>query len=130
MISPVAATSFGRELPFTSEAPSIARGHLRRFAGDRSAALVEDAVLMVSELVTNAVAHGQPAITLHLRWRTDRLIVAVADLGEAPLACAVPRLQASGRGLVIVEALATRWGISQGRGGSGKQVWFELGGLS
>ena len=118
-------TSLRTELPFTSEAPSIAREQLRRFARNLRAATVDDAALMVSELVTNAVAHGQPEITLRLRLRPHRLTVAVADCGQAPLTCAMPPLQqASGRGLVIVDALAARWGVSQGR--VDNQVWFDV----
>jgi anti-sigma regulatory factor (Ser/Thr protein kinase) len=121
----VTPNSLCTELPFTFEAPSTAREQLRWFARNLRAATVDDAVLMVSELVSNAVAHGQPEVTLRLRLRPDRLTVAVADRGEAPLTCATPRLQqASGRGLVIVDALATRWGVSQGR--FDKQVWFDL----
>ena len=125
MHAQVTPTSLRTELPFTSEAPSIARDQVRRFARNLRAATVDDAVLMVSELVTNAVAHGQPEITLRLRLRPDRLTVAVADRGEAPLTCAMPPPeQTSGRGLVIVDALATRWGRSQGR--VDKQVWFDV----
>ena len=125
MDAQVTPTSLRTELPFTSEAPSIARERLRRFARHLRAATVDDAVLMVSELVTNAVAHGQPKITLRLRLRPDRLTVAVADRGEAPLTCTMPPLQQPfGRGLVIVNALATRWGVSQGR--VDKRVWFDV----
>ena len=128
MNSPVAPESFRAELPFRSEAPSIAREQLRRFARDLPDATVDDAVLMLSELVTNAVVHGRPEITLRLWLAADHLTVAVADLGEAMLVRAVPGLQqASGRGLVIVDALATRWGVSRAQGRAGKQVWFDLG---
>ena len=131
MESPVVATSthreLHRELPFTSAAPAIAREQLRRFVGNLPDATVDDAVLMTSELVTNAVLHGQPEITLWLRLETDRLTVAVTDLGDAILDCArPPPRQASGRGLVIVDALATRWGVNRTRGRLGKSVWFEL----
>ncbi len=121
----VTPTSLRTDLPFTSEAPTIAREQVRRFGRNLRAATVDDAVLMVSELVTNAVAHGRPEITLRLRLRPGRLTVAVADCGEAPLECATPSLrQTSGRGLAIVDALATCWGVSQGR--VDKQVWFDV----
>ena len=127
MDAQVTPTSLRTELPFTSEAPSIAREQLRRFARNLRAATVDDAVLMVSELVTNAVAHGQPEITLWLRLRPGRLTVAVADRGEAPLTCAMPPPQQPfGRGLVIVNALAARWGVSRSQGGVDKRVWFDV----
>lgn len=115
------------ELPFTTEAPSIAREQLRRVTRELPAAAVEDAVLMVSELVTNALVHGQPEITLYVRQWTDRITVGVADLSEATVACVPPGLdQTSGRGLVIVNALAARWGVSRSKGRIGKQVWFDI----
>ena len=123
-----APTAFRGELPFTSEAPSIARAHLRSFAHGVAAEALDDAVLMVSELVTNALVHGQPAIFLGLRQSTDRLSVAVDDFGTATVEMAAPvRGQVSGRGLIIVNALATRWGVSATETGPGKQVWFDVG---
>jgi anti-sigma regulatory factor (Ser/Thr protein kinase) len=117
------------ELPYTPEAPSTARSQLRLFAPNLEATTIEDALVMVSELVTNALLHGAPEITLHLWLSPDRLTVAVSDLGEA----AVPRIipspptsQSYGRGLWIVNALATRWGVSSNGGGMGKRVWFNL----
>ena len=127
MNTPLAPTFSRLDLPFTSQAPATAREQLRLFAGHLPDVTVDDAVVMVSELVTNALVHGRPEITLRLWLTADRLTVAVADLGESMLACAVPRLQqASGRGLIIVDALATRWGVSWPSRRVGKQVWFEL----
>jgi anti-sigma regulatory factor (Ser/Thr protein kinase) len=115
------------ELPFQSDAPSIARSYLRQFAAGMLPTPLDDAVLMVSELVTNALVHGRPEITLRLAFEHDRLTVAVGDSGEGRLTCAAPpQNQPSGGGLVVVNALATRWGVSRTRDQVGKQVWFEL----
>lgn len=127
MSTPLTPTFSRIDLPFTSQAPATAREQLRLFAGDLSDATVDDAAVMVSELVTNAVVHGRPEITLELWLTADRLTVAVGDLGEGMPASAVPRLrQGSGRGLIIVDALATRWGVSWPLKRGGKDVWFEL----
>jgi anti-sigma regulatory factor (Ser/Thr protein kinase) len=128
MNSRVTPTALRYELPFTVHAPSIAREHLRRFARAMPAAAADDAVVMVSELVTNAVSHGRPDITLRLQLGAEFLTVAVADRGAASFVYPAPHLHdTSGRGLTIVDALATRWGVSRCEGQVGKQVWFELG---
>jgi anti-sigma regulatory factor (Ser/Thr protein kinase) len=121
-----APISLRTDLPFTSKAPSVAREQLRGFASGVRPAIVDDAALMVSELVTNALVHGEPEITLRL-WRdADSLTVAVDDQGGAPLTHTVPPAdQEHGRGLVVVDTLAAHWGVTQNQG-DGKQVWFDL----
>lgn len=90
--------------------------------------LVDRAVLVVSELVTNAVVHTKGPLRLRLEWRQERLSVAVADR--------LPRLlrlagepgdleTEGGRGLLIVDQLASRWGV-QHRAEGGKVIWCEL----
>ncbi len=95
--------------------------------------------LLVSEMVTNAVLHsasGQADGTLLVRYELELaatagagigwLRVAVRDLGgpTMPRRCR-HRLESTGRrGLEIVEALASRWGV--GRHPRGRVVWFEL----
>jgi anti-sigma regulatory factor (Ser/Thr protein kinase) len=78
-------------------------------------------------LVTNAVVHGQPEISVRFWLCPERLTVAVADGGEAPLRCATAAAgHASGRGLVIVDALATRWGVGRSESRANNEVWFEM----
>lgn len=89
------------------------------------ASVVETAVLLTSELTTNAVLHarGEVAIRVEVVGRLVR--VEVTDHSSQTPALRVPRLDASGgRGLVLVEALSSRWGSRLVRGG--KAVWFEL----
>jgi anti-sigma regulatory factor (Ser/Thr protein kinase) len=83
------------------------------------------AELLVSELVTNAINHGRTTCLLELTATSTVLRAAVADDGGgAPqLRYAGPEAE-SGRGLAIVEALASRWGVEPTS--SGKVVWFEL----
>ncbi|GHB39168.1 hypothetical protein GCM10010377_32440 [Streptomyces viridiviolaceus] len=93
--------------------------------------IVEDAMLMVSELVTNAIIHGLPPAELRLSWVPDDgdgvLRVEVTDAGPArpagqPLDGIDP--DEHGRGEAIVHALATRHGIRVHSGGVTR--WAEL----
>jgi two-component sensor histidine kinase len=92
--------------------------------------MTETALLLVSELATNAIRHGAPPVRLSLRLNADRLRVEVADSSSA-----LPRLaqpgsdQPGGRGLQIVQQLAARWGSQVSGSRLGKTVWFELGGM-
>ncbi len=91
------------------------------------ARLADEVQLGVSELVTNAVRHAGTGVVVTLRLDTD-LLVEVRDdaAGSAPVAPAVPAAltATSGRGLHIVSAISSEWGV---RGDAdGKTVWFRL----
>ena len=87
---------------------------------------VEDAVLLlVSELVTNAVIHAHTDVDVILRLRPERVRVEVVD----DAAAYVQRRDAasgdqSGRGMALTEALAEAWGVDTLV--AGKSVWFEV----
>jgi anti-sigma regulatory factor (Ser/Thr protein kinase) len=86
---------------------------------------VETAVLLTSELATNAVLHAQGEVVVRVQVGPDLLTVTVTDTSPRTPALRTPRLDATGgRGLVLVEALSSRWGSRLVRGG--KAVWFEL----
>lgn len=78
----------------------------------------DDMLLIVSELVTNAIRHGRPLAsdgTVHVDWTvSDRgVAIEVTDGGNGvPLPVAASGQQEGGRGLAIVDALATRWGVA------------------
>jgi anti-sigma regulatory factor (Ser/Thr protein kinase) len=86
----------------------------------------EIAVLLVSELVTNALRHGQPPLWLGARTGRDGLRVEVHDgLGAAtPVLRDIRPDEPGGRGLRLVDALAGSWGATAD--GDGKVVWFLL----
>jgi serine phosphatase RsbU (regulator of sigma subunit)/anti-sigma regulatory factor (Ser/Thr protein kinase) len=89
--------------------------------------LVEPAALLVSELVTNAVVHVGADIRLRVQRLPEGVRVTVFDGSPDTVAArrrAVPPESPSGRGLLIVDNVADRWGVEPSR--SGKQVWFEL----
>lgn len=87
------------------------------------------AVLLTSELVTNAIRHGAAPVRLRAGVDARGLRVEVDDEARGTVA---PRRaapgDAHGRGLFLVETLADRWGCRAA--GSGKRVWFELARLS
>ena len=116
-------------LPHTLAAPALARRYLASRAAAWPAELLELVVLLTSELVTNAVVHGLGPVQLRLIDDGPRLRVEVSD-GETtslPLESRRPApVEASGRGLLIVDRLADRWGCRQRRTPPGKVVWFEL----
>lgn len=84
----------------------------------------DSVVLVCSELVTNVVLHGAGPVRLSIALRSDGVLVQVGDStpGRARLRAQGPGPQStSGRGLVIVEALSSQWGVlSEARS---KTVW-------
>jgi anti-sigma regulatory factor (Ser/Thr protein kinase) len=106
-------------------------------AGRRARRLIEDlasgrldagelsrAKLLVSELVNNAVVHGQGTITFRVDLNEDRLLVEVIDEGSG-FERAVREQddgRLGGRGLKLVEAESSRWGVHEGT----THVWFEI----
>jgi anti-sigma regulatory factor (Ser/Thr protein kinase) len=116
-------------LPHTVAAPGLARRYLRSIADGWPPQLFDAVVLLTSELVTNAVVHGQGPVHLLVHNDGDLVRVEVSDAapGElSPTPAAPPDGQESGRGLLIVGAVAHRWGCQPRRTPPGKTVWFEM----
>jgi anti-sigma regulatory factor (Ser/Thr protein kinase) len=85
----------------------------------------ETAVLLTSEIVTNAFLHGRSQTTLKLSATEERLRVEVGDDNTRLPRKAEPDREAlNGRGLAIVDMLAADWGADAHH--QGKVVWFEL----
>ncbi|MFD9003864.1 ATP-binding protein [Streptomyces sp. NPDC059582] len=88
--------------------------------------MTEDAVLLVSELVGNAVRHtGARVFGLRMRRRRGWIRVEVRDPSRG-LPCLMPvqELDISGRGLFLVDKLSDRWGVDLLP--RGKTTWFEM----
>jgi anti-sigma regulatory factor (Ser/Thr protein kinase) len=110
-------------LPRSTDAPRQARLLVRDLVSPER---VDDATLLVSELVTNAVKYGpeDEAIRLFIGHGEGRTRFTVHDLGLGPL----PEMRHAddpapgGHGLRLVDALADRWGVERGS----TRVWFEL----
>jgi GAF domain-containing protein len=91
---------------------------------------VGDAALVTTELVTNAVLHGEPPITLSVTRLDPGVRVGVRDTGRSlPMEVASTPQAMTGRGLSVVSAIASTWGVTPA-GGGGKVVWAEVGGPS
>ncbi len=94
--------------------------------------LVDEAEIVVSELVANAVRHATPLPdgTMRVKWKVRGTIVEidVTDGGGATSPRPAPRTvwSATGRGLRIVRSLAHEWGVLEDRGAV--TVWASLGG--
>jgi anti-sigma regulatory factor (Ser/Thr protein kinase) len=85
--------------------------------------LVDAAELLVSEIVTNAVLHAGTSIDLRCTLVDHSLLVEVDDGGgQLPSYRGYDSTVCSGRGLVLLEQLAERWGVIPTFGG--KTVWF------
>jgi len=112
-------------LPHDASAASTARRATEhRFAGVLTPRRRGDVALVVSELVNNAVVHGEGDIVVKLQLDGDVLRGEVIDDGggfEHEVRARGAR-DISGRGLLIVEALTSGWGIHEGT----THVWFEM----
>ena len=105
----------------------LARDHVRTacLAAAVDADVCDSAVLLASEVVTNAVIHGRGRVRLHVTADHDRVVVEVADdSAVVPAVRHAGEDATGGRGMAIVELLADRWGTRPTD--SGKVVWFEL----
>jgi serine phosphatase RsbU (regulator of sigma subunit)/anti-sigma regulatory factor (Ser/Thr protein kinase) len=90
------------------------------------AVLLDDAVLCASEAVTNALRHAGGLRAIRVAVGQTVLRVEVEDDEPGDLEVRHPDLDStSGRGLLIIDAVAHRWGVEPTEGG-GKAVWFEL----
>jgi anti-sigma regulatory factor (Ser/Thr protein kinase) len=91
--------------------------------------VIDDAVLVVSELVGNAVRHApaSAAGTLDVSWDVDEsgVRVCVGDPSDQPPRARVAREdETRGRGLMIVDAMSDDWGVE--RGVHGKRIWAHV----
>ena len=128
---PESADGLSLELRGGLEAAAAARRAL--VAGDGAIApeLREDVLLLMTELITNAVRHGaagpEETLGVDVRWRQDWVRVEVTD----PTTESRPRVTTSlnqhrsgGWGLFLVEQISERWGVRHTE--SGTSVWFEV----
>lgn len=114
-------------LTLSKDSARIARRAVEEALGGLGRAdLVDDTSLVVSELVTNGVLHARTDMTLTVEPIGDGIRVAVSD-GSPVLPRWHPSspVATSGRGLLLVERLSSKWGSERLTTG-GKVVWAEL----
>jgi len=113
------------ELPRELSASSRARKWLEgMYKAELETDELDTAKLLASELVNNAVLHGQGTIVLRADLDDNRLLVEVIDQGSG-FERGLDQTEfdkIGGHGLEIVETGASRWGVHQGT----THVWFEL----
>ena len=89
--------------------------------------VIDDASLLTSELLSNAIQHGTGVVELRVEAEEGRLRVAVHDQGdETPVVNHAGPASPRGRGMWIVQSIAHDWGTEANGGEPGKSVWFEL----
>ena len=115
-------------LPSDPKSVGVVRQRLTSVLAALPQARRDDALLAASEVVTNAVLHGDGPVVCRVWVGATTLRVEVADDGEAVPRISGVRAEADegGWGLRIVDVLATSWGVAPNRPGLGKTVWFEM----
>ncbi|MFI6451932.1 ATP-binding protein [Streptosporangium amethystogenes] len=131
-----------QRFPATTDQVRGARTFVADILGDDHP-LRDDAMLLTSELATNAVEHSArpihaeptgagtadttpPEFVVTVAFTPHGVVITVQDPGSAQIPCVrTPRPNATGgRGLLLVNELATRWGFH--RDPTGTVIWFEL----
>jgi anti-sigma regulatory factor (Ser/Thr protein kinase) len=89
---------------------------------------LDDAVLVANELVANAIVHAGTSAEIVLERRGIDLVVRVCDgTTSAPQLRASTPSSVGGRGLVVLDAVATEWGVEVVD--AGKEVWARFDGM-
>ena len=104
-----------------------ARSWIEAFLTERAIddAVRDDAQLVVSELVTNALMHGDGALVLRASITGAAVQVSVTDSGdELPEVLPLDPTRIGGLGLIVVDRIASDWGVAPFPGG--KTVWAAL----
>lgn len=103
-----------------------ARHYVAEALAGRDPDLIDRVELVTSELVTNALLHGNPPIVLAVPESGDRVRIEVTDRGHGRPLLGLRNPDAmTGRGIALVATVADRWGVEP-RPDGGKTVWAEL----
>ena len=112
------------ELRPTSESARAARAFVAAHASVGEEAL-DAAMLLTSELVTNAILHARTELVVGVTQGADVLMVTVGDRStDDPVRQEPDDTRPSGRGMVLIEHMAAQWGVEHDD--TGKTVWFTV----
>jgi phosphoserine phosphatase RsbU/P len=120
-------------LPADRRTPGTARAVVRAALTEtRLTDLLDEALLLTTEVTTNGVLHARTEIDLEVAVADDAVVITVTDFGDRDQATALPNLVVNtpdemserGRGLLLVDRFATSWGVVHHE--TGKGVWFRL----
>ena len=110
-------------LPVDPGTPRVARTAIAERFGDHDRC--GDVLVCVSEAVTNAVIHARTEVHFVVRELGRLLRIEVSDLDPTPPVLRRPDpLTPNGRGMLLINELASRWGVDAHA--DGKTVWFEM----
>lgn len=114
------------QLPAELTSGAVARQQIRDLlASWQLIRVLDEAELLTTELVNNAVLHARSEVLLTVQRRQGAVRVEVTDTGQGSLHRPAAGIGAThGRGLMLVEAMSADWGTAVN--GSEKTVWFEL----
>jgi anti-sigma regulatory factor (Ser/Thr protein kinase) len=113
------------QLPATADAPAAIRAFLRAALESTAPAATPLVELLATELVSNVVRHVGSPMTVRLVPQSAAIRVEVDDdSGAPPVLLEQGPHEESGRGIFLVESLATEWGWSARE--RGKTVWFVV----
>ena len=115
----------GLDLARSPVAPGEARRFVRSALTEVDVPMIDAVELLTSELVTNAVVHAESEPHLVLVLHADRIRVEVHDADpDLPSRRKPDEARPGGRGLMLLDQLASSWGAAPS--GGGKVVWFEV----
>ena len=132
----VSLTKRSLVLPATPPSVKLARSWVSKILEEIGRGdLVDAAQLGVSELVTNALIHSQPPLSVRVRGTIDHPRIEVVDSSPVPpqRTPVTPQIEdvddlnvtTFGRGLDLVAMMSSRWGSDLAHDGRSKSVWFE-----
>jgi anti-sigma regulatory factor (Ser/Thr protein kinase) len=128
-VEAVGTVDLNLDLPPTPASAGAAREALAPLGERLDPGQLETVRLLVTELITNSVRHGDPGeepVKVSVTLTEGAVRVEVSDAGpgfEPPPRPDQPLESPSGWGLYLVDRLAHRWGVDSG---GGSAVWFEL----
>jgi CheY-like chemotaxis protein/anti-sigma regulatory factor (Ser/Thr protein kinase) len=119
------AASFGHDVASVPRAREFVERVLAAWGAER---FLEDALLVVSELATNAVVHAESAFTVRLKLSAAALRIEVSDAAaeSSPEPRIAEQTAEGGRGLFLVSAVSSAWGVETRAERHDKVTWAEL----